>query len=397
MTFAPIVPRAATFSIDMESKQTLKIGFDAKRLFHNASGLGNYSRTLVKNLKTHFPQHEYHLFTPSVVNNEETRYFLEGGFHIHTPGRWTPKSWWRTFGIGPMCKALDLDIFHGLSHELPWGMPQKGLKTVVTMHDLIYEVYPSFFKWHDRKLYRLKYKSACNRADAVIAISEATARDLINLYKIPRNKISVIFQSCAAVFQTEAPEVHLKKHFLYVGTIEERKGMIDLVHSYAQLSDAEKKPVVVIGGGTDHLDEVKKVIRYYGLENQFEFKGKLPNAKLLEYYDQAIALLLPSVYEGFGIPLAESLFRGVPVITSPFSALPEAAGPGGLIVDPKDHKALANAMRSMLNEEVWNKLSEAGGTFVKQKFSSRSTAEELHRFYLTLLEITYQKESEARL
>lgn len=381
----------------MEIKRTLKIGFDAKRLFHNASGLGNYSRTLVKNLKTHFPEHEYHLFTPSVVDNEETRFFLEGGFHIHTPGRWTPKSWWRSFGIGAICKELHLDIFHGLSHELPWGLPQKGLRTVVSMHDLIYEVYPSFFKWHDRKLYSLKYKSACRRADAVIAISEATARDLVHLYKIPQNKISVIFQSCAAVFQTRAPEVHEKKHFLYVGTVEERKGLLDLVHAYAQLSSAEKKPVVVIGSGRAYMEEVKRVIRYYDLDSHFEFKGKIPNAKLLAYYDQAIALLLPSVYEGFGIPLAESLFRGVPVITSPFSALPEAAGPGGILVDPKDHKALANAMRSMLNEEVWNKLSAAGGAFVKQKFSSRNTAEELHRFYLTLLEITYQKGSEARL
>jgi glycosyltransferase involved in cell wall biosynthesis len=346
--------------------------------------LGNYSRTLVKNLKTHFPANEYHLFTPEIRDNEETRYFLQGDFHIHTAGGWPSRNLWRTVGISREIKKLQLDIFHGLSHEIPFGLPAHT-RTVVTMHDLIYEVYPHFFRWYDRWLYRIKYKSACRRADAIIAISEATRNDLIARYKIADHKISVIYQSCADLFQNNVVAQKTKRHFLYVGNIEARKGLLDIVHAYALLPKEAQHPFVVVGGGSSYLSEVQKAIKYYGLDSHFEFKGKMTNPDLLALYDAALTLMLPSVYEGFGIPLVESLFRGVPVITSPYSALPEAAGPGAIMVDPGDHSGLSKAMEAMTDTGVWNALSEAGRNYVKQKFSSRVTAEELHKFYLTLL------------
>ncbi|MFN8319565.1 MAG: glycosyltransferase family 1 protein [Saprospiraceae bacterium] len=368
----------------MDSKNSLKIGFDAKRLFLNYSGLGNYSRTLVKNLKTHFPEHEYHLFTPEIRDSEETQFFLQGGFHIHTAEGWPSSALWRTVGLAREVKKLKLDIYHGLSHEIPFGLPA-NTRTVVTMHDLIYEVYPHFFKWYDRSLYSIKYKSACRRADAIIAISEATRNDLIARYKIEDHKIKVIYQSCADLFQNNVLTEKTKRHFLYVGNIEPRKGLLDIVHAYAMLPVKAQLPFVVVGGVSSYMSEVQKAIRYYGLESHFEFKGKMANTDLLTLYDGALTLMLPSVYEGFGIPLVESLFRGVPVITSPYSALPEAAGPGAIKVNPADHIALSKAMEAMTNAGMWKALSDAGRDYVKQKFSSRVTAEELHKFYLTLL------------
>ncbi|MBC7886238.1 MAG: glycosyltransferase, partial [Saprospiraceae bacterium] len=168
----------------------LIIAFDAKRLFNNFTGLGNYSRTLVKNLQTYFPEHEYHLFTPAISKNEETTYFLDKDkFVIHTASFNHPL--WRSVGIAEEINKLNPDIFHGLSHEIPFGV-SKNVTKVVTFHDLIYEKYPEQFGLWDRWMFKLKYRSSAQRADAIVAISDSTKHDLSSLYNIKEQKISVI-------------------------------------------------------------------------------------------------------------------------------------------------------------------------------------------------------------
>lgn len=368
----------------MSDQRPLKIGFDAKRLFLNDTGLGNYSRTLVKNMMLQFPQHEYHLFTPKIRKTTETAFFLEGNCQVHTPGIYDVKALWRWKGMRKKIRKLQLDVFHGLSHEIPLGIDKSTL-TLVSMHDLIYEIYPDFFSWYDRLLYRWKYKSSCQRADHIVAISEATRGDLISRYQLDPKKVTVVYQSCGQFFKPGL-EAKKKKHFLYVGTIEKRKGMLDAVHAYAQLQKEFQLPFMVVGNGRDgYATEVKKAIRYYGLEQQFQFLGKLKNEEIAALYQDAIALVLPSVYEGFGIPIAESLFTGTPVITTPYSALPEAAGPGALLVDPSNHNALASAMQQMFVPEKWQKLSEEGSTYVHTHFTAQATAAQLNDLYQKLL------------
>lgn len=372
------------YFIDMKGMRPLKIGYDAKRLFLNDTGLGNYSRTLVKNMMQLYPQHEYHLFTPEVRETEATRFFLESGCHIHTPGSQTIKSLWRWRGMSTAINKLHLDIFHGLSHEIPVGI-SSNTRSLVSMHDVIYEIYPSFFAWYDRLLYRWKYKSSCKRANHIVAISEATRKDLITKYGINSGKISVVYQSCGQSFDLK-PETPKKNHFLYVGTIEERKGLIHAVHAYAQLEKELQIPFMVVGQGKKYAEEVKSAIQYYGLASHFHFLGKLKNEEMATLYRDALSLILPSVYEGFGIPITESLFTGTPVITTPFSALPEAAGPGALLVDPKNHEALANAMRQMFISEIWQKLSDKGSMYVHTHFTAQITTEQLNSLYQRLLD-----------
>ncbi|HRG20081.1 MAG TPA: glycosyltransferase family 1 protein [Saprospiraceae bacterium] len=366
----------------MSEIRPLKIGFDAKRLFLNDTGLGNYSRTLVKNMKRFYPQHEYHLFTPSIRETSETQIFLKGDYHIHTPGSFEIKALWRSRGMSKTINALKLDVFHGLSHELPIGI-SNATRTVVSMHDLIYEVYPHFFPWYNRWLYRWKYKTSCKKADHVIAISEATRHDLISRYHLDGKKVSVVYQSCGDYFVPRSRNKQ-KKHFLYVGTIEERKGLLHAVHAYAQLPKELQIPFLVVGNGRAYAEEVKKAVQYYGIEKQFQFLGKLKNEEIADLYHDALALILPSVYEGFGIPIAESLFTGTPVITSPFSALPEAAGPGGITVDPSHHEALAESMKQMFVPEKWQKLSDEGSMYVHTHFTAQATAAQLNGLYQKL-------------
>ena len=365
----------------------LVIAFDAKRLFNNFTGLGNYSRTLVRNLHKYFPENEYHLFTPSITENVETSWFLEEkSFHIHLPASRNPM--WRSFGMSSQVNALNPDIFHGLSHELPFGLANNITK-IVTFHDLIYERFPDQFGMWDRFMYKLKYKSAAKRADAIAAISESTKLDLCEFYGIDKDKIDLVFQSCGDHFQSDndtgnnkisAPEV--KDFYLYVGSVIERKGLLQCVLAYAKLPEKYRKPFVVIGNGDkDYMRKVKEMIQYYRLESNFLFVNGVTNAELVAYYDHCFCLVYPSIFEGFGIPIIESLFRHKPVITSDISSLPEAAGPGAILVNPYSPDDIATAMVRLHETHGYESLATNGYDYVHDHFSSQKTAENLMQMY----------------
>lgn len=372
--------------------QKLIIAFDAKRLFNNFTGLGNYSRTLVRNLQTYFPEHEYHLFTPKITKNEETAYFLDNEkFFIHTPS--FNSSLWRSVGMAADVNKLKPNIFHGLSHEIPFGI-HKNIKTVLTFHDLIYEKYPEQFGLWDRWMYKLKYRSSVRRADHIIAISESTKEDLISMYEVEEDKISVIYQSCNDVFQIFDEEAklddtlaNLNDYYLYVGSIIERKGLLSIVFAYAKLPDEYRKPFVVIGkGDKKYKQKVDDMIKYHGLESYFYFVNSISNERLLAVYDHSFALVFPSIYEGFGIPVIESLFRNKPVITSLISSLPEAAGPGAILVNPYDPDEICLAMMEINDKKKYDRLSRDGYAYVNDRFSSEGTAVQLMDFYNQIIQ-----------
>jgi glycosyltransferase involved in cell wall biosynthesis len=372
--------------------QKLIIAFDAKRLFNNFTGLGNYSRTLVRNLQTYFPEHEYHLFTPKIIKNEETVYFLNNEkFIVHTPSFNSPM--WRSVGMASDINKLRPNIFHGLSHEIPFGI-HKSIKTVLTFHDLIYEKYPEQFGLWDRWMYKWKYRSSAKRTDHIIAISESTKEDLISMYEVDEHKISVIYQSCNDVFQIAEEETkldgilaNLSDYYLYVGSIIERKGLLSIIFAYAKLPDEYRKPFVVIGkGDKKYKQKVDDMIKYHGLASYFYFVNGISNERLLAVYDQSFALVFPSIYEGFGIPVIESLFRNKPVITSLISSLPEAAGPGAILVNPYDPDEICLAMIEINDSKKYDRLSRDGYTYVNDRFSSEGTATQLMDFYNLIIQ-----------
>ena len=211
----------------------MNIGFEAKRAYHNQTGLGHYSRTLIRSLATDFQQHQYFLFTPKpsalfqfndLPNVKEVlpQSFLAKKF----------SSAWRSNWVKNDLKKNNIDLYHGLSHEIPVNIKQTGIKSVVTIHDLIHERYPEQYKLIDRKIYTKKFRYACEHADKIIAISNQTKEDIIDFYKTPAEKIEVCYQSCNPAFGVEvAADVkqRIKQHynlpdryFLYVGSVIER-------------------------------------------------------------------------------------------------------------------------------------------------------------------------------
>lgn len=364
----------------------IKIGFDAKRLFHNDTGLGNYSRNLVSQLAKHYPQYEIHLFTPSLRITEETRKFTETPYIVHTPKFKVLGSIWRILGVSRLIKNLELDIYHGLSHEIPFNIPP-GTKSLVTFHDLIWERYPALFGRLNSWIYHLKYTSSAIRSDRIISISNSTSQDLKGYYNTSSSKISLAYQSCNSMFSSSENPLKLedREHFLYVGSIIQRKGLMKIIEACGLLKPSDRTLCVVIGTGDEYETKCKLKISELGLNDWFLFVGKKSNEDLIAFYDQAVALLLPSLYEGFGIPVVEALYRSTPVITSFSSSLPEAAGPGALLVNPLDSRAISEAMIQIKDPQIWEELSAKGRVYVQSNFGVVTVTQRLHEIYSELI------------
>ena len=368
----------------------LKIGFDAKRLFNNTTGLGNYSRTLVDKLKKQFPENDYFLYTPKVIRNNETESFLNGEYNVIHPQ--TMPGWmWRSAFLSNDIKKEKLDIYHGLSHELPFGIQKSSTCRVVTIHDIIYKFHPEDFPWFDRKVYDFKFRYACNNSDRIIAISESTKTDIMLHYGISEDKISVIYQTCNDAFKQGVTEEQIsetlqkyklpEQYLLYVGTINQRKNLLSIVEAIHQLGDKLKIPLLVIGNGKEYKEKVLDYIKKHNLESKIVFAPYIQNSHLPAIYHRAKIFVFPSRYEGFGIPIIEALYSRTPVITSKVSSLPEAAGPGAHYIDVDDPSTIADGIHKILTSpEYYKQLANNGYEYVQQ-FNDETSIRRLMGLY----------------
>lgn len=371
----------------------MDIGFEAKRFFTNYTGLGNYSRFIVDALSAHIPSNQYHLFTPrKVVNWEVSSIADRKNVSVATPQglyRLVP-SIWRTWGLSFSRHARKLNIFHGLSQELPFNLPSK-VRKVVTVHDLIFYRYPQFYHAADVSIYKAKVKSACKRADKIIAISRQTAQDITEFLNVDPSKIEVVYQGCHPNFRRNIPpaeiaqirkKYHLPQNFvLNVGTIEERKNLLTLIEAVQLLSPDLKIPLVVIGRPTEYHQRVISRAQELGVLNEIIFLTEASFVDFPALYRAATVFVYPSLFEGFGIPLVEAIESNVPVITSTGSCFAEAAGPFARYVDPSDASALASELQLVLSDKTLReKMVKESKNYI-QKFEAEKIATALNAVY----------------
>ena len=343
----------------------MHLAYDAKRLFNNLTGLGNYSRTLINALVSAFPDNEYFLYTPKITDNEVSHpYRHKAHCHTRMPKGLIRGSLWRSFALAGEMKRDDIDLFHGLSHEIPQGLHRAGIPAVVTMHDVAWRTFPAMYHRWDRAIYDHKAQYACQEADRIVAISEATKRDVCRFYKVPEEKVRVIYQPVQDLYYAE-PDVttarqKLKRllpqlpsdYLLYVGSVNRRKNLMGIVRALEMISAAERLPLVVVGNGREYLEEVRSFVRHHHLSPWFFlFTDIRDNHILRMLYDCATVFVYPSFYEGFGLPLTEAQLCGVPVVTSNVSCLPEAGGPNALLTDPRNPETIAVAIRQLLSDD----------------------------------------------
>jgi len=334
----------------------MRIGFDAKRAFFNKSGLGSYSRNLIQGLTQKYPDNEYVLYTPAV--SDELFEPSQPSIRVKAPKKVLHRlfsSYWRSFYLSEQLPKDRIEIYHGLSHEIPYNFPNRQVRSVVTIHDLIFLRLPHMYRLIDRIVYTKKFKYSCQAADRIIAVSRQTAEDVVEFFHISPEKIDVVYQGCNPVFNTEVPLIEkeilrmkylLPKSFiLYVGTIEERKNLLTLIKAlhYGKIDI----PLVVIGKPTPYLNKIVEFIERHSLINII-FCDVVQNQDLPGIYQLADLFVYPSIFEGFGIPILEALYSRVPVITSRASSMTEVGGEYTVYVDPNNVEEMAAAIKKVL-------------------------------------------------
>ncbi len=363
----------------------MKIGFDAKRVFNNFTGLGNYSRFVIDGLSTYHTDNEYFLYTPKIKANPEVAKYLEGDkFTIRQPDG-VPGAWWRTFSIAEDIRKDKLDVFHGLSNELPMRKPH-GLKTILTVHDLIFLRFPEYYGMIDVSIYKWKLKKACESADVIVAVSQQTANDLKDFLNVDEKKLKVVYQGCHPSFYRRVPTEDVRKKYslpkeylLYVGTLEKRKNAGLIIKALAMMKT--KIPVVLVGKPTKYIAELEGLIKRYDVREQVNFVYNASFADLPAIYQAASLFVYPSVFEGFGIPIVEGIASGVPVITSNGSCFSEAGGPDCIYVNPSNPEELADSITMVLeNADLRATMVDASQKYI-EKFAPRVIAGELMKVY----------------
>jgi glycosyltransferase involved in cell wall biosynthesis len=383
----------------------MNIGFDAKRIYQNTTGLGHYSRTLVTSLSKYFAENEYYLFAPKITNKFNADDFEN--IHSVTPTQFPStllKAAWRSNWVKRDLLKHKIDVYHGLSHEIPFGINKTKVKSVVTIHDLIFERYPNQFSKIDVQIYRRKFKNACINSNKIIAISEQTKKDIIDFYNINENKIEVCYQSCNDIFRqviNETKKNRIKKlynlpdkFFLTVGSIIERKNLLTIVKALHQLKNEINIPLVVIGNGGGYKETIKDYIAKNNLQNDVIFLSENEKINNLSSYKNssdfpaiyqlALAMIYPSTFEGFGLPVLEALCSKLPVITSNISCLPEAAGPDSLLIDPYSVNEMATAMKKIYVDSNFAESMKIKGMIYAENFLPEKTATAIMNVYKDL-------------
>lgn len=386
-----------TGNASLSNRSGMKIGYEAKRLFTNYTGLGNYSRFVISALSVHKPDHRYLLFTPKTASNKDVDPVIARDNVTIVSPQGVYKGFtrlWRSWGISRGKDVHGLDIFHGLSQELPLGLPQH-VKKVVTVHDLIFLRFPKFYHAWDVAIYKAKVRSACDRADVILAISDQTARDVVEFLHVDPSRIRVVYQGCHPNFvgqrtQTEMQAVRTKynlpeEFILNVGTIEERKNIGLVVDALSLLPESLRIPVVLVGRPSRYMEAIVHRARQHRVEHYLRFLHNVSFEDLPAIYQQARVFVYPSLFEGFGIPLVEAIQSRIPVITSKGSCFSEAAGPDSLYAEPTAPDELARQLEVCLTDEDLRKRMVLKSLEYIQKFQPARIADELDRVYQELV------------
>lgn len=370
-----------------------KIGFDAKRAFSNFTGLGNYSRTIISSLSGFYSSNKYFLYTPRYKQQPVHNFTDKPNIEIITPHGFSSifSRTWRTTGIINDLKRDKIDIYHGLSGELPEG--KKVCPMVVTVHDAIFMKFSGFYTYADRFFFEKKRISACRRADKIIAISNQTADDIIKYFNADPKKIEVIYQSCDPVFHRSITDEELYRvrkkynlpcrYILSVGRVETRKNLNTLVRTLPQLPPDVK--IVSLGGITPYFKEVLTTIKTLGLSERVQILSGADFADFPAIYKMSAMLVYASLYEGFGIPVLEALTTGTPVVTSNISSMPEVGGDAALYVNPENVNDIAEKINMFLSSPTLCEEMTGKGLEFSKRFREEKVVSEVYDLYNTIL------------
>lgn len=368
------------------------IGLDGKRIVRNGTGLGSYGRTLVNDLiRMGDGDLQLRLYAPDEGRDELRGQIIGDGNVRFCYPKGHPsalqKAWWRSHGVVDDLRRDKVSLYHGLSGELPVGLQKAGIRGVVTIHDLIFMRHPEYYHWLDTKLYEWKFRQSLREADRIIAISERTRQDIIELGGDEyADRITLIYQSFSPRFSTEVgaerktqvrTQYQLPRRFvLSVGTIEQRKNLALAAEAVELLP--QDIHLVAVGRQTAYAKTLPHHERIHLLSG-------VPDSDLAAIYNMAEAFVYPSRYEGFGIPIIEAIAAGLPVVACTGSCLEEAGGPYNLYVGPDNVIDMADALKMSLRGARGRDERIRKSREYIRRFEGNDVAQQVAHLYHTLL------------
>lgn len=382
------------------------IGFDASRAFTDQkTGTENYSYQILKYLAQIDHKNQYYIYhRPNLASQVD-------GLRGYVPsGTW--RGWpanfkfvaihnhllWTQIGLALHTFIDPLDILFVPSHTLPI-IRKPNLKTLITVHDLGSEYLPKMHKFKQRLYLKFMTHYQLKSATGIIAVSQATKKDLVKKVGINPEKITVIYEGIDDKQFTKAPLSNQKKilspynlkpntYFLFIGTLQPRKNLDKLIQAFAQYLKISKASLlhsqnvsstqdklVLIGNKGWLSDKIYTLPQKLGIEDRVIFLGYIKDTHLPLLYSGAKALLFPSLFEGFGLPLLEAMACGCPVLTSNISSMPEVVGNGAILVDPYSVDSIAKGIKEITKPQTRAKLIKEGFAQIK-KFSWEKSAKE---------------------
>jgi len=381
----------------------MKIGINAQLMAGARAGIGNYIYNLVNALGRVDSINQYLLF----VKGMEAGSARAKNQEVIIASPVSSASWarilWEQFVLPFELKTSDVDIMHFPDYALPVFFDTKPW--IITVHDLAFKLFPETFSRGKLATKLALIGPSLSKAAKIIAVSENTKKDLMDIYNVSSSRIEVIYNGVNLEIykplDTETVKEELGAKFnlkpgyiLYVGTLEPRKNIVNVVKAFKELKDHYHIPQqLVIGGSKGWLyQEIFRSVNEYGLAGEVVFTGYVPEGDLPLLYNGAGVFVYPSLYEGFGLPPLEAMACGTPVVTSNVSSLPEVVGDAGLLVEPRDSLALADAIHRVLNNPELAAELSAKGVGRARLF----TWEEAARKTLTVYEEVYAKAGKRR-
>jgi glycosyltransferase involved in cell wall biosynthesis len=376
----------------------MHIGINAQLLSFSQNyrngGVSRYIRYLLTALAQQPGEHTYTIF----VNGQDTIERMAQHPQISYISAPWPESQpavrvaWEQFVLPQLLSKRHIDVLHSPVNVLPERMP-RHCASVVTLHDLAFLRFPHVLT-HTKRMYHKTFTvRSLKRATMLLTVSDSTKQDAHTLANIPLEHMQTVYPCIDERF-SQAPDEKTIQSFreqrgltdgyiLYLGTLEPRKNIPTLIEAYAQLRQhAEIKEKLVLAGGKGWLyDTIFARVQELGLENEVIFPGFVADTEQALWYYAASVFAFPSLYEGFGIPVAEALACGIPVVTSNISSLPEAGAGLALCVDPHNVEELAEALHHAITDSILRNKCKAMAPTVAQQFSALTMAEQTKAVY----------------
>lgn len=365
----------------------MRIAFDAKRYYHNSTGLGRYSHELINGLVERHPDNAYFMCSPNPGTPPQHATALAPPMENKLVARY-----WRSIGVVRDLIKHKVQLYHGLSNEMPFGLRAARIRRAVSIHDLIFLRYPDMYNRGDRWIFERKVNYAAINADAVIATSKQTADDIAFFYPVRPERLHVVYQSVSMPPVTNALVKSVRARyklpdtcFLYVGRIEERKNLLGILDAMRMIPHKSFHLAVVGRAHAPYYKRCLQFIKKHGLTDRVMFYQDVSREELTGFYNHSVALLYPSYFEGFGIPIVEAQSSGTAVITSEGGCFGETAGEAALFVNPSESAQLAEAMTMVAEDAALRRRLVDKGATNAQRFTREKFTESVYEVYKRLL------------